>query len=391
MFNKTISIIGGTGHVGLPLGLMFAEKKYKVQLIDINLKNINYVNKAKMPFKEDKADVVLKKLIKKKKIFATNNLELVKSSKYIIICIGTPVNKRLKPETINFLNFFKKLKKNLSSKSIIIIRSSVYPGVCDRVYDICKNKNNNISYCPERIVQGKSLIELPKLPQIVSGFTKKSISESGNLFSKISKKIIITTVLEAELIKLFSNSYRYIMFSISNQFFKICHDLNINFEKLRLNMIDGYQRNSGIAKPGFTAGPCLLKDTMQLSSFLKSRFHLGYSAMSINESIPIYLVKNLEKKYKLKNKTIGVLGMAFKAETDDIRDSLSLKLINYLKKNKIKYLYSDPYYKDEGIANEKNLIKKSDFIIVTVPHQKYKKIKIPKHKKVIDIWNIIPK
>jgi len=156
-------------------------------------------------------------------------------------------------------------------------------------------------------------------------------------------------------------------------------------------MIDGYQRNSGIAKPGFTAGPCLLKDTMQLSSFLKSRFHLGYSAMSINESIPIYLVKNLEKKYKLKNKTIGVLGMAFKAETDDIRDSLSLKLINYLKKNKIKYLYSDPYYKDEGIANEKNLIKKSDFIIVTVPHQKYKKIKIPKHKKVIDIWNIIPK
>ena len=167
-------------------------------------------------------------------------------------------------------------------------------------------------------MQGKSLIELPKLPQIISGFTRKSISESKNLFSKISKKIIITSVVEAELIKLFSNSYRYIMFSISNQFFKICNDLNLNFEKLRLNMIDGYERNSGIAKPGFTAGPCLLKDTMQLSSFLKSRFHLGYSAMAINESIPIYLVKNLEKKYNLKNKSVGVLGLAFKAETDDI-------------------------------------------------------------------------
>ena len=391
MFNKTISIIGGTGHVGLPLGLMFAEKKYKVQLIDIDIKNINKVNKGIMPFKEDRANIILKNQIKKKKIFATNNLELVKLSKYIVICIGTPVNKKLQPETKNFLSFFKNLKKNLSKNSIIIIRSSVYPGICDKVYDICKNKNNNISYCPERIVQGKSLIELPKLPQIISGFTKKSIDGSKNLFSKISKKIIITTVIEAELIKLFSNSYRYIMFSISNQFFKICNDLNINFEKLRLNMIDGYERNSGIAKPGFTAGPCLLKDTMQLSSFLKSRFHLGYSAMAINESIPIYLVKNLEKKYNLKNKTVGVLGMAFKAETDDIRDSLSIKLINYLKKKGVKYLYSDPYYKDKKITSEKNLVKNSDFIIVTVPHKKYKKIKIPKKKKVIDIWNILPK
>jgi len=85
------------------------------------------------------------------------------------------------------------------------------------------------------------------------------------------------------------------------------------------------------------------------------------------------------------------MGMAFKADTDDIRDSLSLKLIKYLKKRKIKYLYSDPYYKDEKITNEKILIKKSDFIIVTVPHKNYKKTKIPKNKKVIDIWNIIPK
>ena len=129
MFNKTISIIGGTGHVGLPLGLMLAGKKYRVQLIDINLKNINYVNKGIMPFKEEKADSILKKLVKQKKIFASNNLELVKSSKYIIICIGTPVNNRLRPQTKNFLNFFRVLKKNLSNKSIIIIRSSVYPGI----------------------------------------------------------------------------------------------------------------------------------------------------------------------------------------------------------------------------------------------------------------------
>lgn len=391
MFNKTISIIGGTGHVGLPLGLAFAKKNYKVQLIDINLTTIKNVNSGIMPFKEDGAPKVLKKLIKKKKIFATNNLESIKYGKYIIICIGTPVNEKLKPETRNFLLFFKKLKNYLSKKHLVVIRSSVYPGISDEVFKICKSKTKNISYCPERIVQGKSLIELPKLPQVISGFTQKSIIESKKLFSKISKKIITTSILEAELIKLFSNSYRYIVFAISNQFFKICYDLNINFDQLRKNMIDGYDRNSGIAKPGFTAGPCLLKDTMQLSSFLKNKFHLGYSAMSINESIPIFLMKNLEKKNAVKNKTVGVLGMAFKAETDDIRDSLAIKLIKYLKQKKIKYKYSDPYYKDQNILTENQLIKKSDIIIVTVPHKKYKKIKIPKNKKVIDIWNILPR
>ncbi len=391
MFNKTISIIGGTGHVGLPLGLFLAKKNYNVKLIDINLKNIKKVNNGMMPFKEEKAKFILKDLIKKNKLHATNNFELIKKSKFVIICIGTPVNSKLKPETKNFLNAFRKIKKYISKNSIIVIRSSVYPGISNKVYEICKNKNRNISYCPERIVQGKSLIELPKLPQIISGFSYKSVNESVKLFSKVSKKTIVTSVTEAELIKLFSNSFRYIMFSISNQFFKICNDLNIDFDKLRKNMIDGYDRNSGIAKPGFTAGPCLLKDTMQLSSFLKNKFHLGYAAMSINESIPKYLVDNLNNKNKLKNKTVGVLGMAFKAETDDVRDSLSIKLINYLKKKKIKHIYSDPYYKDKFCIDENNLIKKSDVIIVTVPHNKYKKLKIPKNKKIVDIWNVIPK
>lgn len=391
MFNKTISIIGGTGHVGLPLGISFGLKNFNVQLIDINKKNIKLVNNGIMPFKEDKASVALRQLIKKKRIYASSNLKLIKESKYIIICIGTPINNKLKPEVSNFLNFFKTMKKYLSSNSIIIIRSSIYPGVAKKVYNMYKNKFKHISYCPERIVQGKSLIELPKLPQIVSGFTKKSILESKMLFSKVCKKIIITGILEAELIKLFSNSYRYIVFAISNQFFKICHDLNLDFESLRMNMIDGYDRNMGIAKPGFTAGPCLLKDTMQLSSFLKEKFHLGYSAMSINESIPKYLLKKLEKKHNLKKKTVGVMGMSFKAETDDIRDSLALKLVKHLKLKKIKYLCSDPFYKDKNIISEKEIIKKSDIIIITVPHNKYKKIKIPKSKIVIDIWNIIPK
>ncbi len=389
LFNKTISIIGGTGHVGLPLGIALADKNFKIQLIDINKDNINKVNKGIMPFLEDGAEKILKKNIRKKNIFASNDHKLIKKGKYIIVCIGTPVNKKLVPEIKNFLNFFKFLNKIISKDHIIIVRSSVFPGVSDKIHNILNNKN--ISYCPERIVQGKSLKELPKLPQIISGYTDLSVSHSKKIFKKISKKLITTNILDAELIKLFSNAYRYIDFSITNQFYIICERLGVNYNILRKRMIEGYDRNKSLAQPGFTAGPCLLKDTMQLSSFLKGNFKLGYEAMKINEGLPIFLMNQLEQKISLKNKKIGILGMAFKAETDDIRDSLSLKLKNYLQKRKIKFFCSDPYLKKKEFIDTKSLIRKSDIIVLATPHLQYKKLKIPKNKVLIDVWGIIKK
>ena len=191
--------------------------------------------------------------------------------------------------------------------------------------------------------------------------------------------------------KLFSNAYRYINFSIANQFYMICEKQNLNFFKIRNIMRDGYMRNSNIHLSGFTAGPCLLKDTMQLSSFFNHEFLLGHSAMSINEGIPKFIIKNLEKKINLKKKIVGVLGLSFKSETDDIRDSLSLKLLQLLKLKKIRTLQSDEYYKDKKNINKKELIRRSDVIIVSTPHKAYKKLKIGKNKILVDIWGLIEK
>ncbi len=389
MFKNNISIIGGTGHVGLPLGLAFSERKFKVELIDVNKQNIDKVNKGILPFIEENGKKLLKQSLKKKNIIATNNLSSLRSSKFIIICIGTPIKKNLKPEVKNFLKFFKKLKNHISRDQIIIIRSSVFPGICNKVYEILRSKNSNISYCPERIVQGKSLIELPKLPQIVSAFNKKAENQSAILFKNITKKIIFSSILEAELIKLFSNAYRYINFSITNDFYKICKSFNINYENLRKKMIDGYERNTAIPKAGFSAGPCLLKDTMQLASFTKTKFDLGYAAMKINQKLPIFLIKELEKKINLKKEIIGIMGLSFKADIDDIRDSLSIELINYLKKRNLNFLYNDPYYQDSNNTDLKQLIRKSSIIIIATPHKVYKKVRIPRKKKIVDIWNII--
>jgi UDP-N-acetyl-D-mannosaminuronic acid dehydrogenase len=171
----------------------------------------------------------------------------------------------------------------------------------------------------------------------------------------------------------------------------ICKNQNLDFFKIRKIMRDDYKRNENIPMAGFTAGPCLLKDTIQLSSFYNHKFSLGLTAMSINESLPKFLIKELNKKYDLKKKTVGVLGLSFKAENDDIRDSLSIKLLKHLKSKKIRTLQSDEYYKDKNNIDKNLLVRKSDIIIISTPHRAYKNLKINKKKVLIDIWGLVEK
>ena len=149
-------------------------------------------------------------------------------------------------------------------------------------------------------MQGKSITELPKLPQIVSGVSKNSINQSKKLFKLICKRIIVTSILEAELIKLFSNAWRYINFSISNEFYTICEKLGVNFKELRNNMVEGYDRNKNIPKAGFAAGPCLYKDTAQLNAFFKDSFTLGKTATKINTRFPYFIYSKMKNKFKNK-------------------------------------------------------------------------------------------
>ena len=188
---------------------------------------------------------------------------------------------------------------------------------------------------------------------------------------------------------MFSNAYRYINFSIGNQFYTMCERMNIDYEKLRLKMMDCYPRNRNLPRSGFTSGPCLLKDTMQLSSFFKHKDKLLKEVKNVNENLPNFIFERINFKYNLKNKTIGILGLSFKPENDDIRDSLSIKLFNLFKQKKFKVLSSDEYYKNEFTIKKEILIKKADIIIIATPHKIYKKIKLKNKKKIlIDLWNV---
>lgn len=386
-----VAIVGGLGHVGLPLGITFADAGMNVCLYDVNSEYAEIVKHGELPFIEYDAEPLLKKALSNKKLAISMEPGDLSKAKHIIIAIGTPVDEYLNPKTRQFLEIVAKLKKHLDSSQTIMIRSTIYPNTCRQVLNVLGGNGKeqwHVAYCPERIIQGYAIRELRELPQLVAGFSDKAIKDASEIFGKISPKIIHVSMGEAELAKLFANAWRYMQFAITNQFYMIAHSFGVDYNKLRIAMRDGYKRAETLPTAGFAAGPCLLKDTMQLAALNPNSFLLGHAAMIVNEGLPNFIVDDLRKRHDLTQKKVGILGMAFKADIDDVRDSLSFKLGKVLRFHGAKVYYSDEYAKNPDFVTKEELIRESEIIIVAVPHSQYKGIAIPKGKEVIDLWNI---
>lgn len=390
-FQYDVCIVGGCGHIGLPLGLAFAAEGKRVMLYDLNTKVIEAVRRGEMPFIEYDADPILKRTIDKT-LFCSSDIETVGQARFLIVAIGTPVDEYLNPKLRSLLELFDKLRPYLSNQQTIVIRSTVYPRTCQQIRNLLEEDGSgpwHIAYCPERIAQGYAVRELKELPQLVAGITEEALEDVKSLFSVIAPKIIPVTIGEAELAKLFTNAWRYIQFATVNQFYMISNDFGVDYEQVRRAIVDGYGRAYGMPSAGFAAGPCLLKDTMQLAAFNNNNFALGHAAMMVNEGLPGYLVEQLRKKYNLKEKCVGILGMTFKADIDDIRDSLSYKLGKILRFHGAKVFYSDEFAEDPTFISKEELVACSDIVIVGVPHSAYKQLHVPSHSEVVDLWGIL--
>lgn len=383
-----VVIVGGLGHVGLPLGIVFAHKGLKVCLYDINRINAAAVKGGEIPFIEYGAEAILREVTKSGNLKISTNTNDVSRAKYVIIAIGTPIDKYLNPHVRLFLESFAHLKRYLRRDQTIIVRSTVYPQTCAQVLKILGGKPWRVAYCPERIMQGYAIKELTELPQLVAGMTREAADKAEELFRRISPMTIRISMKEAELIKLFTNAWRYIQFAATNQFYMIAKSYNVDYDGLRKSMVAEYGRAASLPSAGFAAGPCLLKDTMQLAAFCGNNFQLGQAAMMINEGLPGFLVEELRKRHDLSKISVGILGMAFKADIDDTRDSLSYKLGKILRFHGAKVYYSDEYAKDPTFVSKERLVKSSDIIIIGVPHKQYKDFLFPKGKEIVDLWGI---
>jgi UDP-N-acetyl-D-mannosaminuronic acid dehydrogenase len=387
-FKYDVCIIGGLGHVGLPLGLSFANNSLKTILYDINKDAIELVKNKVMPFVEYGADEILRNTFDKT-LFVTDNREVINNSKFIVIVIGTPVDEHLSPNFVLFRDFLSRFIELFSDNQHIILRSTVYPGTTEKIVDYLRKNNlkTRVSFCPERIAQGYAISEISSLPQIISSESDESFSEAKGLFKHITSEIIRLSFMEAELAKLFTNVYRYIKFSIANQFYQIATQNDIDFYKIYDAITYNYPRAKDLPKAGFTAGPCLFKDTMQLAAFSKNNFFLGHAAMLVNEGLPYFLVEQLKQRMSLENKVVGILGMAFKPDNDDKRESLAYKLKHILEFENCTLFCSDPFIKDNRFLSENELVDKSDIIFIGCPHSKYSSLDIPEEKILIDPWN----
>jgi len=388
MSNKTsyhVTIIGGTGRVGLPLSLVLA-KRHKVLIIDKNQESLQLLAEKKMPFREKGAQSILKKVINKT-LFLTSDLKHLSKSRFIIIAIGTETNNDNQPDYSGLNRLLEEIVPFLGPHQSLILRSTLLPGTTKRIQTFFKKKKCpiHVSYCPERIAEGNAIKELESLPQIIASFHKLTQRKVASLFRTVANKIIFLDPLEAELTKLFTNAYRYIHFSIPNQFYMISGYFDADFEKIYEAMTDDYPRTKTFPKPGFTAGPCLFKDTIQLSSFTNNTFWLGYSAMLVNENLPSFIIKEMKKEIKLLGLKVGLLGMTFKADIDDPRASLSFKLKKQLEIEGAKISCSDPYLKYDHFVSEKEILKTSDIVIICVPHSQYQSLKL-KNISFINVW-----
>jgi UDP-N-acetyl-D-mannosaminuronic acid dehydrogenase len=391
-FELDVVIIGGCGHVGLPLGIVLADRGASVVVFDINQAAVDLVNGKVMPFDEPDAPEILERVIDSGQLRASTDRADISRAEAVIVVIGTPVDEHLNPDLFAVPDSIEALADQLVDGQILILRSTIYPGVTARVEQLLRHlgKEIDVAFCPERIAEGKAMVELAVLPQIVSARSENEFRRAEAVFSRIATEMVRLEPEEAELAKLFTNTYRYIKFAISNQFFMIANDYGLDFEKIRGALSQNYPRAADIPGPGFAAGPCLFKDTMQLAAFNNNSFTLGHSAMLVNEGLPLYLVSKTEERFSLEGKTVGILGMAFKSESDDIRSSLSYKLKRILRFRAHEVLCSDPYVTtDPDLVSAEEILERADIIFVGAPHKVYSTL--APAQPVVDVWNMFGK
>jgi len=383
-----VAVVGGAGHVGAPLSLVLAHRGFRVLIHDVNREAMDRMAAGKMPFLEKGGPGLLRAALRKGRLGFSADPESIRGIRRILLTIGTPIDEFHNPVTSLLTRCLESLEPHLVPGALVILRSTVAPGTTEFLARHLRQKQIKVrlAFCPERVVQGQAIEEIQALPQIVSGTSEAAVRSAKQLFGKIAQKTVRMSPREAEYAKLICNAYRYIEFAATNQLHMMVESAGLNYGRLLRGMKEGYPRMAGIPRAGFAAGPCLMKDTMQLFAFEKHNFALGQVAMAINEGLPDYLVSRLAATQDLTRATVGILGMAFKANSDDIRDALSFKLKKILHFAGARVLCADPHVRISGLLPAAEVVRRSRILILGVPHEAYRRLRIPADRKVIDIW-----
>ena len=386
-----LTIVGGGGHVGIPLVLAFAQAGFRVNVHDLDCAVLDTLRAGRLPFIELGGEELLAAALARGQLVFTSQPADITPRAPVIITIGTPIDEFLNPVRKVVQDCIDALLPHLADGQLVVLRSTVFPGTTEWLDGYLRRRGRAllVAFCPERVVQGKGVAELKETPQIISGTTHEAAQAAAALFSPIAAELVMTSPREAEFAKLFNNAYRYIEFAIANQFYLIAKSAGLDYRRIAHAMKHNYPRARGIPSPGLAAGPCLFKDTMQLAAFAQNQFSLGNAAMLVNEGLVLHVVDDLDRRYALSGMTVGLLGMAFKAEIDDTRSSLSYKFKKALAPLAAGMLTTDPFVtSDPELRPLEEVIAKSDLLILCAPHAAYRALDFA-GKPVVDVWGAL--
>jgi len=392
---KKVAIIG-LGYVGLPLAVRCLEQGYSVIGLDLDQKKISSIKRGKVPFHEEFLETRSHLL---KKINATINPSALKKADIAIICVPTPVDEQFYPDLEPVKSASEMVIKNLNKQQLVIVESTINPGVCEEIVEplfsqagFQEGKDYFLAHCPERIDPGNKKWNVTNIPRVVGALSNQGLRRAYDFYDSIIDGEVrpMKSIREAEAVKVVENSFRDINIAFVNELAKSFDQMNIDVK----DVIEGAATKPFAFMPHFPSrgvgGHCIPVDPYYLIEQAKKKgfdHHFLRVAREINNSMPNYTVELLqdllnEVQLPMKGTPVGVLGLSYKANIDDLRESPALKIVKELQKKQAKILRFDPYLmKMSDVKSIKELLERSKALILVTNHREFLQVEPLEYKK----------
>jgi UDP-N-acetyl-D-mannosaminuronic acid dehydrogenase len=372
---RSVSVIG-LGRVGLPLALSFADRGIEVLGVDHDPAVLAAVRSGRMPFEESGTQELLERVLASGRLQLAERAVDAARAQDIVITIGTPSFSHIESDLRQVRAAVDDLLPMLGPGHALILRSTIAPGTTEFVAGYLEKRRGLrvgedlfVAHAPERIAAGRFLEEISTLPCIIGGVDEASTERAAATFSVFGAPIVKTSPVQAELAKIWTNILRYATFALPNLLMMDCERYGANVFEV-IDLINRDYPRGGIARPGMTAGTCLRKD-FAFSEERSAAPGMLLAVSRVNESVPLFLVEGIKRRIgNLASRKIAVLGLTFKRDTDDERDSLSPKLIRLLERELADVAVCDPHAHSPTQPLEQ-AVQDADAVIVATNHSEF--------------------
>ncbi|HEX6459979.1 MAG TPA: nucleotide sugar dehydrogenase [Thermoleophilaceae bacterium] len=393
--SQSVAVVG-LGRIGLPLALSFADRGLDVVGVDKVPAVLESISSGRMPFDEPGTQELLDGALEGRRLRLTHRIEEAAGCDHIVLTIGTPAFSHIEIDISDVRSVTDDLLPVLREGHSLILRSTVAPGTTDWMAGYIEQRRGFtagddifVSHVPERIAAHRFLEEISTLPCIIGGVGTGSGAKAAELFEVFGTEIVQTTPVQAELAKIWTNIFRYATFALPNLLMMDCDQHGANVFEV-IDLINHDYPRGGIGRPGLTAGICLRKD-FTFSEERSNAPGMLLAVSRVHESVPRFLVEGLKRRLggSLRDRKVAVLGLTFKRDSDDTRDSLSYKLIRLLDRELAHVSRHDPFVPAESEPLDTALAG-ADAVVIATNHSAYEHVlsQVPRSALLVDPWNV---